>query len=368
MTIVDNEFNNVVGTVPVIFSKKVGLAFARRSGVVKEHLTNNYWEGEIKTEGDRVRITLPDLNAITLGDNEACPIPQATKAESLDLVIDKTKSFAIAISDKQKAQTQFKNWLEGMAAGIGEKMADARNVEIINAVFSYNASAAALTRKQYAGDADTTGEDVTKYTYANHPLAGEFGTATAGLKLTPAMAYQFLLKVKMALFQSGAIANNGTYTLSPLAEEAHEMRGVFICGPKLAEILLSCYQLTHATQAGDIVVKDGEVVRVAGLDVHIDRTIETNAVTASANGTKMPFLAGTKNAITEASQIDMTEQFRDPNCFQTILRGQQLYGFKIVHPECLVRGIIDPASETPAVADIAAVPVQDITPPADAGA
>lgn len=47
MAIVDNEFNNVVGTVPVIFSKKVGLAFARRSGVVKEYLTNNYWEGNL---------------------------------------------------------------------------------------------------------------------------------------------------------------------------------------------------------------------------------------------------------------------------------------------------------------------------------
>lgn len=348
---IDNTFNNVNGMNPIIFSKKVALAYAKLSNKVLDNLTNNFWEGEIKMQGDRVRIVVPNPEAITIADGETCPTPQGVAPEAMDLVIDKQKSFALAITDKEKAQTHFKNYIDAMAKKVAQKIGRVRNAEIIKAAFDYNAAAAAIKQMQYGQDG-AAGTEVTKYTPANHPLAGEFGTATAPYELTPATAYQFLVKVKMALVGTGATETDGTYDAGGLSEEAQETRGVFICGTKLASVLLTAYQLTHGTNAGDMVVRDGVITRIAGLDVHIDRTIEDATLnTVAAKG--LPFLAGTKNAFTVASQISKVETLRDPYCFQDNVRGLELYGFKLIHPEALVRGIV----KSDAVDATAALPV-----------
>lgn len=334
-----NTFNNVNGMNPIIFSKKIALAYTKLSNKVREFLTNNFWEGEIKAQGDRVRIVVPNPEAINITPGDACPVPQGTSPEALDLVIDKQLSFALSITDKEKAQTQFKNWNDGMAHAVAQKIGRQRNTDIIKAAFDYNNAAAAVTQMQYGQDG-VAGVSVTKYTPANHTLAGEFGTLAAPVEVTPQNAYQFVLKVKMALLRKGTIASDGTYDLPPLSEEPHEQRGAMIVGPSFAAILLSAYQLAgRSTAAGDMVVKDGEVTRVAGLDIHVDRTIEDTTITG-LNTTGLPFLAGTKNAFTEASQISEVENIRDPYCFRDIIRGLELYGYKLVHPEALVRGVV----------------------------
>lgn len=338
-TPIDNTFNNVNGMNPIIFSKKVALAYTKLSNKVLDYLTNDYWEGDIKTQGDRVRIVVPNPDAISVVDGDTCPTAQGIAPEAMDLVIDKQKSFALAITDKEKAQTQFKNFIDGMAKAVAQKIGKIRNAEIIKAAFAYNPAAAAITGNQ-------DGTTVTQYTPANHPLAGEHGNQETPETLTPATAYQFFLGVKMDLVESGAMAEDGTYDVAPLSEEPQETRGVIIIGTKLARVLLAAHQLTHATAAGDMVVKDGVVTRIAGMDVHIDRTIEDPSLNPAATGGNLPFLAGTKNAFTKASQISKVETLRDPYCFQDNVRGLELYGFKLVHPEALVRGVIDKAALT----------------------
>lgn len=332
----NNEFNNANGLNPIIFSKKVALAYTKKSKIL-DLLTNDMWEGEIKNQGDRVRIVLPNLDGITIGDGDMCPTPGSIDPEALDLVIDKQKTFRFDMSDKQRAQTQFKNIEDGYANAVAQKIAVARAAEVERAIFEY--------------DGATVDSEATEYDHTKHELAGDFGTDAAPLDITPQNAYSFMLKVKMALLDSGAIADDGTYDFKPLDQEAQDMRGVFVCGTRLAAILLQAYQLAgRSTAAGDMVVQDGVVKRVAGLEVHIDRVLDTitttkgNGTADSGDGTRkafanLPFIAGTKNAITKASQISKVEKTRDPYCFNDIIKGMELYGFKILHPEALVRGV-----------------------------
>lgn len=307
---------------------------------------------EIKNQGDRVRIVLPNLDGITIGDGDMCPTPGSIDPEALDLVIDKQKTFRFDMSDKQRAQTQFKNIEDGYANAVAQKIAVARAAEVERAIFEYTAGT------KYTAETDvptgTTVAEATNFTVydpSKHPLAGDFGTDAAPLDVTPQNAYSFMLKVKMALLDSGAIADDGTYDFKPLDQEAQDMRAVFVCGTRLAAILLQAYQLAgRSTAAGDMVVQDGVVKRVAGLEVHIDRVLDTitttkgNGTVDSGDGTRkafanLPFIAGTKNAITKASQISKVEKTRDPYCFNDIIKGMELYGFKILHPEALVRGV-----------------------------
>lgn len=351
----DNNFNNVNGLNPIIFSKKVALQYGKKSKML-ELITNDDWEGDIKAQGDRVRIVLPNTDGIAIADGNTCPVIGSVDAEALDLVIDRQKTFAFAITDKEKAQTQFKNLEDGYANVVAQRIATMRAEEVQRAIFEYTAGTAytadTAANTLPSGTTIQGAYDYTEYDPANHPLAGDFGTDASPTEVTPQDIYQFMLKVKFALFNSGAIAADGTYDYSPMTQETQDMRGVFICGTELAAMLLSAYQLSgRSTAAGDIVVKDGVVTRVAGLDVHIDRCLD-GITTKGGNGTaadgdstrkhftNLPFIAGTKNAITKASQISKVEIVRDPYCFQDIVRGLELYGFKILHPEALVRGVV----------------------------
>lgn len=353
-----NEFNNANGLNPIIFSKKVALAYTKKSKIL-DLLTNDMWEGEIKNQGDRVRIVLPNLDGITIGDGDMCPAPGSIDPEALDLVIDKQKTFRFDMSDKQRAQTQFKNIEDGYANAVAQKIAVARAAEVEREIFEYTPGTAyAADTALPTGTTVAEGAGFTVYNPSKHPLAGDFGTDANPLDITPQNAYSFMLKVKMALLDQGAIADDGTYDFKPLDQEAQDMRAVFVCGTRLAAILLQAYQLAgRSTVAGDMVVQDGVVKRVAGLEVHIDRVLDTISTTVGKvdpskkdsatqpDGatryffTNLPFIAGTKNAITKASQISKVEKTRDPYCFNDIIKGMELYGFKILHPEALVRGV-----------------------------
>ena len=99
--LVSENMSNSNGMIPIIFSKKVALAFAKKSKVL-DLLTNDYWEGEIKKEGDRVRIVFPDTSSVQVVTGDACPELQSVSASAQDLVIDKQMSFAFAITDKER--------------------------------------------------------------------------------------------------------------------------------------------------------------------------------------------------------------------------------------------------------------------------
>lgn len=351
-TAADNNFNNVNGLNPIIFSKKVALQYGKKSKML-DLVTNDDWSGEIKAQGDRVRIVLPNTEGIAIADGNTCPVIGSVDAEALDLVIDKQKTFAFAITDKEKAQTQFKNLEDGYANVVAQRIATMRAEEVQRAIFEYTAGTAYTADTALPASTTVQGAvDYTEYDPANHPLAGDFGTDATPEEVTPQNIYQFMLQVKFALFNSGAIAADGTFEYTPMTQESHDMRGVFICGTELAAMLLSAWQLSgRSTDAGDIVVKDGVVTRVAGLDIHIDRCLDGittkvgNGTVDSGDGTRkhfanLPFIAATKNAITKASQISKVEVVRDPYCFQDIVRGLELYGFKILHPEAIVRGVV----------------------------
>ena len=330
------ELTNANGAIPIIFSKKLALAFGVLGNKITEALTNENWAGEIKEAGDRVRIVLPDPTGIEIGEGDMCPTFKNIAPEALDMVVDKKMSFGLAIDDVQKAQTQFKNWLDGQATAHAQAIMKKKNMAYAREMFEY-----------------TPGEKVQGvYDPAKHPLALELGTDAAPVVVTPKNVFAFILKIKEALFQSGAIGEDGTYSYKPMEEEAREERGVLVVPSRLHTIMLCSYQIGgRSVEMADVAVKDGKVERVAGLDIVIDKTLDELTTTKGAgtvdpkDGTRhkfanIPFLAGTKNAMTRAAQISKVEATRDPYCFRDLIKGLELYGYKLIHPECLVRGVV----------------------------
>lgn len=340
-----NSLSKENGAIPLIFSKKLAVAYGTKGMGVTDNLTNDNYAGEIKEMGDTVRIVVPVVpadNAIAFGTNaEVCPTFNSVAPQSLDLVIDKVATFGLAIDDVQKAQTQFKSWLDGQASAYGEKLKFLRNKEI--AQYAFMAAAP-----------------------NSHKFADEFVTTTPGSLNVPLTTinsqniFIHLLKVKEALIKSGAIGADGVYSFKPMEEEARDERAVIVVTPEMHTLIMSSYRVGgRSVDMADVVVKDGAVSRVAGMDVIIDKSLnelvqttttttgETIVTTTKTTG--LPFLAGTKNAITKAQQISKVESVRDPYCFRDLIKGLDLYGFKLVHPEALYRGVISKVEPNDAV-------------------
>lgn len=363
------DLNQANGAIPIIFSKKLALAFGIKGMGVTDNLTNENYAGEISQMGDRVRIVIPEVpddNAIAFTDGDVagtnnaqvCPTFQTVAPEALDLIINKKATFGLAIDDVQKAQTQFKSWLEGQASTYGEKLRSLKNRQIAKYIFNYPTQ-------------EPTNPGYT-YTQSKHRIAGEYGTiadpfsanmtgtptGTNGVKydVNSQNIFTLLLKVKENLIMSGAIGADGVYSFKPMEEETRDERAVIVVTPAMHSLILSSYRVGgRSADMADVVVKDGAVSRVAGLDVVIDKTL-VELAEEEGHPTVMPFLAGTKNAVTRASQISKVESVRDIYCFRDLIKGLELYGYKMVHPECIVRGAL------PAVELNEALPVVNVTP------
>ena len=331
--------SNANGAIPIIFSKKLAVAYGTKGMGVTDNLTNDNYAGEIKEMGDRVRIVVPVVpadNAIAFAQLDkdgtdsvegVCPTFQSPAPESLDLVIDRVATFGLAIDDVQKAQTQFKQWLDGQATAYGEKLKYLRNRQIANYAFTATAP--------------------TGHAFADRGQGGTLATPLTGI--TSQNIFTHLLKVKEALIKSGAVGADGTYSFKPMEEEARDERAVIVVTPEMHTLIMSSYRVGgRSVDMADVVVKDGAVSRVAGMDVVIDKSLNDLQTTG------LPFLAGTKNAITKAQQISKVESTRDPYCFRDLIKGIDLYGFKLVHPEALYRGVITK------VDPVEAIPTQEI--------
>lgn len=346
------ELSNENGAIPVIFEKKLALVLGATGQAVTDNLTNRNFEGEIKKQGDKVRIVIPDKPDRSLvqstsakGGLGVCPVFHSFAPEALDLVVNKVQTFAVAIDDVQKAQTQFKGWLDAQASAYGQAMKEAKDIELIDEVFTYAPSA-------------TTDPE---YTPSKHPLAGEYGTlaapfsqANGGYDVNSQNIFTFLLKIKEDLIMTGAIGADGTYSYSPLSEEAREERAVILVTPAMHTLIMSSYRVGgRSVEMADVVVKDGRVERVAGLDIIVTKNLVEYAKDKSAP-TVMPFIAGTRNAITIAEQLNKVEGSRDPYCFRDLMKIINLYGIKVIHPECIVRGAL------PAINPNEAVPTKEV--------
>jgi hypothetical protein len=72
---------------------------------------------------------------------------------------------------------------------------------------------------------------------------------------------------------------------------------------------------------------------IAGCKVYVSNNLLTTG--AGANGTAK-LLMGHTDALTFAAQINKTETLRDQDDFGDLLRGQVVYGYKVIKPEAIV--------------------------------
>lgn len=267
---------------------------------------------EIKAFGDKVRISLPNAEnvivAITADTTDVCPVPGKVQPKQKTLEINNIATFSLKFSDVDQVQSQY-NLLDGYSAIAMQKLGDLKDKQVMVALIK------AVTNS-----------------------ANMIGTAADPQAVTKDDIYDFLVDARVALTNAGALNGNGFYSFKGNQEEMEFLAPVYTCTPKIFGLMLKSTQLTHPTANADQVIERGQKSMMAGFEIDQDTvltTITATDVTGLATGAQVG-IAATKMAVTYANQYTKVEKLRDPDCFADIVRGLELYGFAVIHPECAV--------------------------------
>lgn len=312
MTVINpvNDFSNS-GFIPEIYAKKLAREVKKYTQFIERNC-NREWEGEIKAFGDKVRISLPNAEnvtvAITANTTDVCPVPGKVNPTQKTLEINNIATFSLKFSDVDQVQSQY-NLLDGYSAIAMQKLGDLKDKQVMVALIK----------------ATTNADNM-------------IGTAAAPQAVTKDDIYDYLVDARVALTNAGALNGNGFYSFKGNQEEMEFLAPVYTCTPKVFGLMLKSTQLTHPTANADQVIERGQKSMMAGFEIDQDTvltTITADEVTGLADNAQIG-IAATKMAVTYANQYTKVEKLRDPDCFADIVRGLELYGFAVIHPECAV--------------------------------
>lgn len=296
--------------IPEIWSGKLQVKFYKST--VFGEIANTDWQGEIKSMGDKVHIrTVPNITIrnYTSGANLTKEVPTSTP---LELNIDKGKYFAVVVDDVQEVQ------------------ADVKLMDI----FTNDAA----EQMKIAIDSDILGNVVADAAAANKGATAGLLSADINLGATGAPRAVSSSTVLDAILDCGQV----------LDEQNVPETGRFIVIPAWMAAYLKKSDLKQAYLTGDDVspLRNGKLGMIDRFMIYVSNNLSSVTdlgADAAAGGTaantdrkSWHVLAGTKDAITFASQMSNVETLRSESTFGNIVRGLNVYGFKTVKPEALV--------------------------------
>lgn len=304
--------------IPTLWSAKLNVKFYAASTFAA--ISNTDWQGDISGLGDKVIINnIPTIsvNDYSIGSNLTYQTPAPS---TLELVIDKGKSFAFALSDVIAYQAQ-PNLMDTFSNDAAEQM-------------------------RVAIDADCWRRTVSLF-LAAPDSTGNFG-ATAG--------------VKSGAYNMGTDAAPVTLTATNVLQKILEMASILdeqnvpesdrwlVIDPYTRTLLMQS-NLAQAQFMGDStsIVRNGMIGKIDRFTVYVSNQLPAAAAgqgyppgfggaTPTVGGAlkRRAIFAGHKCAISFASQMTKTETLRNPNDFGDLVRGLQVFGLQVVKGSALV--------------------------------
>ena len=279
----DLTTNQYSAFIPEIWSQKLNTMLAKNC-VMLQCVNRNY-EGEIKNQGDSVKIITPAAVTISTVSDTAITYSELQPDET-DLVIDQKKFFAFKINDVAQAQA---------------------NQSIMEAHLQNAKKAIEEVQDSYL-----LGQQ------AYVPAANILGGTTA-VTLDKDTIYENFVNLALKLKNADAVSNS--------------QKPWVVINPNIESYLLQSPEFISAYNVADSTLREGAIGRIAGMDV----LVSTNL---TAVNSKYYVLAGTNEAITFASQLSKIESLRDKDSFSDLVRGLYLYGAKTIQPKSLAKMIV----------------------------
>ena len=283
-TVTTTSTNAYSPFIPEIWSQKLNNLLEK--DCVMLQCVNRNWEGEIKNQGDKVKIITPaDVTISTLSSNAISY--NELEPTSQELVIDQKKFFAFKINDVAQVQAN-SDIMEAHLKNVKKAIEEVQDAYLLSM-------------------------------HANVDTANVVGGTTA-VTLDKSTIYSNFVKLALCLKNSNAVTSGS--------------RPWVVINPTIESYLLQSTEFINAHNVADETLREGAIGRIAGMDVLVSTNLE------AVDG-KYYVLAGTNDAITFASQLAKIESLRDKDSFSDLVRGLYLYGAKTVQPKALAKMVVN---------------------------
>ena len=278
--------------IPEIWSGKLIENFY--DATVLSAISNTDYEGEIKNMGDTVNIrTTPELTIQTYVKGQTLSVENPDKAK-LQLIIDKGEYFAAVEDDVDQVQSDV-NMMDQWSKDAAERMKIKIDTRVLTDM---------LTDVHASNKGQTAGR-----------ISGNIDLGVAG---TPeALTTSNVI---------GKIVDMGTVLDEANCPESDR----FMVIPAKMGGLIKQSDLKDASITGDgsSPLRNGRLGMIDRFTVYVSHNLYKS-------GTEFSVIAGHKMGFTFASQMTNMETIRSETTFGNIIRGLQVYGYKVVKPEAL---------------------------------
>lgn len=307
--------------IPTLWSSKINKRFYATT--VFGEISNNDYAGEISSLGDKVVIMNSPtitINDYEIGGTLSYERPDIQKVE---MVIDKAKAFSYKVNDVEKYQTKADYMAEfADAAAMQLKVAiDASVLQNSN----FYAAPVAANKGSTAGAKSgqiNLGALASTTTTGDNALKLVSGTASTG----ECNVFDLITRLS-AVMDEQNIPEEGRWLLVP---------------PLFRTKLAQSAQATALIQGSETsMYRNGKFGMIDRWTLYVTNQLKTAAATGGTGTapTCTYIMAGHKSAMCFASQISKVESLQDPNDFGQLVRGLNVYGYKVVKPEAIASAV-----------------------------
>lgn len=282
--------------IPEIWSGKLLVKFY--AATVCAAISNTDYEGEVKDVGDKVIIRqVPDITIRDYSKGQSLVI-QRPEAANVELLIDKAKYFNFICDDIDKHQSDLR-LMDEWSDDAGEQMKITIDTGVLADIYS---------------DAHASNKGTTAGAISSGWNLGTTGTPLAVTKTD-------VLDL---------IVNTGTV----LDEQNIPEQGRWYVIPAWLANLIKLSDLKDASLTGDgkSTLRNGRIGMIDRFTLY-----SSNLLTSASDGGNTAFhsIAGQRHALSFAAQMTKMESLRSESTFGNLVRGLNVYGYKVLKTEAL---------------------------------
>lgn len=304
--------------IPTLWSGKLNAKFYQNTMLAE--IANTTWEGELKNQGDTVRIRLAPSISISdyeVGNNLSYEVPTPSYT---DLQVNKGKYFGVQVSDVLGYQADI-----DLMNMFTDDAAKQLKIQIENEVFYNSFVTEGAAAANYGASAGSIS------------AAYNLGTDTAPIdQSSAANVLNAILRMSSVLDEQNVPETGRWLIMSPydrhLLMQSNIAQAYFSGDPQSTIRTGKIGMLDRFTVYVSNLLPRGAAGKalVAGLSA-----TSTGATLSSAK-VRRTMIAGTKDAVAFAMTVNKTEPLRNQTDFGDIVRGLAVYGRKVVKPEAMV--------------------------------
>jgi hypothetical protein len=295
--------------IPTLWSAKLLEKFY--AATVLAAIANTDYAGEIRNLGDTVKIR--QKPTITINDYEAeqALVVQRPSSNVIDLLINKGKYWNTVLDDVMEVQADL-NLLSMWSDDASEQLKIKIDTDVLLGIL---------------GTAATANKGATAGAISGNV---NLGATTAPILLDPTNVIDLMVDLGQVL-----------------DEQNIPEAGRWVVLPAWAGSMIKKSELKDASLSGDgsSILRNGRLGMIDRFTVYLSNLLPKGVVTgppALASG-EYAVYAGHSHGLTFASQLTKMETLRSEQTFGTLMRGLQVYGYKVTDGTAIAEAIVSAA-------------------------